>query len=51
MKGQKYCFLTLVTSINIAKLGVIIKSAPYYCDFDSVGFVNGSNSFEKLIVQ
>ena len=51
MIDQKHCFLTLVTSVNITKFGVTIKSAPYFCDFDSVGFVDGSNSFEKLIVQ
>ena len=51
MRGQKYCFLTLVTSINIARFGLIIKSASYFCDFDSVEFVDGSNIFETLIVQ
>ena len=50
MRGQKYCFLPFVTSVNVSKFGVIIESELYFCDFDSVWFVDGSNSFEKLIV-
>lgn len=39
-----------VILVNIMKFGVIIKFVFYFCDFDSVGFVDGLNFFEKLIV-